>query len=195
MDKIRDFFHFVQAWKIWHALFHDYIWLDWILFTACVIVVVFGLRKGFDFFFGKLIQLLIIVFAVMLLYPWCADWASERLAFAKSVFWQPVFFVVICAGIVFLIQKISHLQPGKAPVQLQPLGDRLVGAFAGFFFAILMLSFLSQFVLLLPEKSVKEVYEVGKSRYGYILRDFVPYLIDGTMTPIRSIVNHKVPRA
>lgn len=195
MSYVKDFFHFFSAWNVWHVLFHDFVWLDWILCLASLVLIGLGIAKGFGVFFGKLIQLLILIFTVLLLGTPLADWATRQLTFAKAGFWQPFFFLLISFLMILIFRKVSGIQSKKGFVQFHPFWDRVVGAAVGFFMALLIMSFMAQFVLLLPAKKLHKVFEKKESRYGVILRDFVPQVVDGALAPVRAMVNRKVGRA
>ncbi len=192
MNTIRDFFHFIGAWKVWHAMFHDFIWTDWILFTACVVAFILGALKGFGFFFNKLIRALILIFAVMLIYAPLSDWAITHLTFARAGFWDPFFFFVIAALVILFLRKLMTLQASKGMPQFHPFWDGVTGALSGFFLVLLVSSFTVQFILLLPGKKMHKPFQKNESRYGAVIEKFVPQLVDGALMPVRALVNRKV---
>ena len=195
MNTIREFFHFTGAWKIWHSLFHDFVWSDWILFSACLIAFVTGALKGFGFFFSKLVRSFILIFSVMLIYPTLAEWATNHLTFARAGFWQPFFFSVMTILVIFIFRKFSKLQSQKAPMSFHPFWDGVVGALSGFFFVILITSFMVQFILFIPAKPIQKLFEKSGSRYGQLMENFVPHLVDCVLSPVRAVVNRKVRRS
>lgn len=195
LNMIRDFFHFMGAWKIWHSLFHDFVWTDWVLFSACIIAFVTGALKGFGFFFGKLVRSFILIFSVMLIYSPLAEWATKHLTFAPARFWKPFFFLLVTALVVFIIRKLSKLHSQKGLVSFHPFWDGVVGALSGFFFVILVTSFVVQFILFIPAKPIHKLFEKGGSRHGQLVQGFVPHLVDCALSPVRAIVNRKVPNS
>lgn len=194
MSYIQDFFHFISAWKIWHMLFHGFIWLDWIMLTVCLIATILGVVKGFGFFFGKLLYILVLIFAVMLIYPAMSDWCAAHIPFGKEAFWRIFSFSIIAVVMILALKKLSTLQ-SKGLIQFHPFWDRVVGAASGFFTALLAISLISQFILLLPFEKIHTVYQENGARFGVVARDFVPQLVEGTLVPVRFLVNHPVSRA
>lgn len=176
------------------GVFHGFIWIDWILLGVCVSATVVGFLREFGYFFGRIIKSLVIVFSVMLITPPVAKWAAAHLTFAKLSFWQPFFFLVILGSTVALVKKLSGLQSKKGQVQFHPFWDRILGAALGFFWALLLTSLVSQFLIMLPFKKLQASFEKGGARYHFLLRDFAPFLVEGALTPIRAIVNQKVAR-
>ena len=192
---IQDFLDFISAWKIWHALFHDFIWWDWSLLLVWISAIVAGALRGFSFFLGKLLYLLILIFSVMLIYPAISHWAVMKLTFAKADFWQPFFFFTVALLTIWILSQFSKVQSKKSPVQFHVFWDRILGMASGFFAVLLVASLLSQFLLLLPAPKIHAAHKIGHSRFGSMTRDFVPQLVEGVLTPIRSVINQKVPRA
>ena len=191
----QDFFNFISAWKVWHFLFHDFIVLDWILFFLCLFASAVGFFKGFGLFWKKLIHILILIFTVMLIYPTLAEWSGSHLTFAKVDFWNPFFFLVLTGLVIGAMGRFSKLQSKKGTVQFHPFWDRVVGVATGFFFALLLASFVTQFLLFLPIKKMQVVYKPGKSRFGVVMKNFVPQLMDGALAPVRAILSHKASRS
>lgn len=191
MDRIKYFFQMLAAWTFWHDLFDGFVWLDWVLFVSVFVAVIIGIYRGFGFFLPKLIYLLAMTLCVVLVYPWFADFAVRYLTFAKAGFWNPVFFILVLTVVFFIFKKISSLRSKKNTPHFHPFWDRVIGSASGFFFALLLLSFVSQFFLLLPSKSIKSLYSSRGSRYGVVLKQFVPQVLNSALAPVRLLVNRK----
>ncbi len=191
MDSIKHFFQMLAAWKFWHDLFQGFVWLDWVLFLSAFTAVVLGVYRGFGFFLAKIFYLIAMTLSVMLIYPWLAGAATRYLSFAKAGFWNPFFFAVTLAGMFFIFKKLAALRAKKMNPSFHPLWERVIGAGIGFYFSVLLISFISQFLLLLPSKSVKTLYGSRGARYGAVLKQFVPEVVNAALTPVRLIVNRK----
>ncbi|HCM42965.1 MAG TPA: hypothetical protein DIS66_06620 [Candidatus Omnitrophica bacterium] len=191
MDSIRHFFQMLSAWKFWYDLFHGFAWLDWVLFVAAFALIVVGVYRGFGFLFAKLIYVFAMAVGVTLVYPWIAEGAIRYLSFAKAGFWNPVCFALVGVAFFYLFKKLALLQSKKMTPSFHPFWDRVIGAVIGFFFALLLISFVSQFFLLLPSKSIAKLYGQNGARYGIVLKQFVPKVVDSALAPIRLIVNRK----
>lgn len=189
MDSIRHFFQMLSAWKFWHDLFQGFVWLDWILLVAAFAMIVVGIYRGFGFLFSKLIYVLAMAVSVTLVYPWIADGAIRYLSFAKPGFWNPVCFALTGIAFFYLFKKMAAFQSKKMTPSFHPFWDRVIGAVSGFFFALLLISFISQFFLLLPSKSITKLYGPHGARYGIVLKQFVPKVVDSALAPVRLIVN------
>lgn len=162
---------------------------------TCLFSVGFGVSKGFGIYFGKLIRFLILIFTVMLSVPPVSDWAASHLTFAGAGFWDGFFFLLFTAAVLFVFRKTEKLRAKKGPIQFHPFWDRVIGAATGFFFALLLVSFISQFLLLFPGKTIQRAFKKNESRYGVIARNFVPQVVDGALAPVRALVNRKVGRS
>lgn len=191
MDKIQQFFQLLAAWKFWSSLFHDFIWLDWLLFAAVFAAVVTGVYRGIGFFLTKLIYLLVFTLTVMLAYPWIAEAAIRYLPFAQPGFWKPLCFLLSAAAIFFILKKIPFFKPQKARLNAPRLSERFTGSFAGFFLVMLGASVASNFLLTFPSKSITKLYSHRGARYGTVLKNFAPQTVDTLLMPIRMIVNRK----
>ena len=154
--------------------------------------MIFGISRGFGYFFGKLIRALILIFSVMLLAPPFSKWSAAHLTFLKVSFWTPFFFTILSAFFCWVLKRISKMQTKQSLPQFHPFWDSVVGAAAGFFMVVLVASFIAQFFLMLPSKKIQSLFESGGSRYGKTLNNFTPQLVEDTLTPIRMLVNQRV---
>ncbi len=194
MSWVQHFFQWFAAWKVWHALFHNFMWMDWIFLIAVIVAVILGVLRGFGYFFGKLVRALILVFSVLLLAPVFSKWATAHLTFAKGAFWEPFFFIVLSLLLFWVLRKISKMQAKQSLPQFHPFWDNVIGAGAGFFTVLLVASFVTQLFLMLPGKKLHAVFEKNGSHYGFVLNHFTPQLVEDALAPIRMVVNQRVSR-
>lgn len=189
MDKINSFFELLGAWRFWSRLFEGFCWFDWLLFLFCFVFIVVGLARGFGFFLPKLVRLIVLIFSTLLIGAWLASWVSGHLTFFKPGFWNPLFFLLILSLTFAGMQKLSKLRAAKKTPFFHPFWDRLLGALTGFFFAFLLMSFIAQFLVLLPSSSVKHLYGRGGARYGVLVKEFAPDFVNTILTPVRAVLN------
>jgi uncharacterized membrane protein required for colicin V production len=160
--------------------------IDWILLIAIFWGLVQGSRKGFSEMFGKLLGIFLVSMLTVSFYQAGAAYMNEGLPVLSLKAAEPfVFFLMsifLWISVSWGINVFGKFFTIKAQGLLETLGGMIFGALR----MVLLLSFIAQFLLLLPIESVQQTFKQGRTYAGYTVSRFVPDLHKLVVSPFRK---------
>jgi len=148
----------VHALKVANDVVTHFGLLDLIFLTVLLIGLLHGYRKGFAGIFGKLFRLMCVVTVTLEYFHPIANLVN-----IKSEVWLYLYHLVVFLSLTivsfFAAKLIVDLLGKIINIQFTDLLDKLCGAFTGAAFYILLLSFLSYMILLIPNQWLHDTFE------------------------------------
>lgn len=166
--------------------------IDWVLLIAIFFGLVQGSRKGFSDMFGKLLGVFLISMVTLHFYELGAESLVSLLPVFSIQVARPLSFFLlgVCSWLVVsrVVDMIGKFFKVEAQGFLKTLGGMIFGGLR----MVLLLSFLSQFLLFLPIEPLQNVFKPGRTYTGYTISRFAPDLHQWIMSPFRKSVSRKI---
>ena len=159
---------------------------DWIILGAIFWGLVQGSRKGFSDMFGKLVGIFLVSMLTMSFYPGGAAYMNASLPVLSVKVAEPFVFFLLSVFLWVAVSWGINIFGKFFRVKAQGLLETLGGMVLGILRMVLLLSFVAQFLLLLPVESVQQVFKQGRTYAGYTVSRFVPDLHKLVVRPFRK---------
>lgn len=186
MEWISQGFDRLVQSAVWRSVLSQAQWIDWLVLIAAILGLMQGIKKGFMTVLGDILQLMAVIvltlefegkvsailstYAVFLPEAWMK---TCGFAIAAIVFWWVV---------RFMSQFLAKIISAQTSSQLKVVG----GGLCGVVYALLLLSFISQGILLSPLESLKTVYEKNASHTGFKLAHMAPKIHQLVIHPLQA---------
>ncbi len=149
-------------------------WIDVLFLLLLLYGWIRGFRNGLSTLMGNVLQVLLTVTVTIEYY--------EAVAASFGVH-QPIMsialkfltFLVFTVAFYFTFGFALKAVAGILRIQFQGILDKVLGGLLGAFHAVLILSFVSYFLILIPGKAIKELYE-ERALTGPFLADTCPQI-------------------
>lgn len=166
LDWFFNFFDQIAQNMVWQSIFAHFNWVDGFAMLFMILGIAYGLQKGLMSEIAEIFEICVVItltheFYVKLDY-------FLRVHFRKLPE-EPIAAVsfILTGSIVWLIIGIAASQLKKlVHTQMAPLLRLSGGVFLGVIHLLLIYSFISQAVLLMPMAKLKTAYDVGNSTLG-----------------------------
>lgn len=168
------------------SLLRSFALTDWIILIAIFWGWIQGGRKGFSDMFGKLLAISLVSVLTLSFYPGIAAFLIENLSGLSQTVAEPFSFLMLAVFLGLSVTWCINLFGKLFTVEAQGIFKTLGGVIFGVLRMILLLSFLSQFLLLLPIKPLQQIFKPGRTYAGYTISRFVPDLHKLVMTPFQK---------
>jgi uncharacterized membrane protein required for colicin V production len=165
--------------------------VDWIFVIAIFFGMARGSRKGFSDMFGKLLGIFLVSMLTLSFYSQAAAYLTAHLPVLPLKVAEPVAFFLLGVFLWLSISWCVNIFGKFIKLEAQGILRTLGGMLFGVFHAVILLSFLAQFLLLLPIESAKQAFKAGHSYTGYTLSRAVPDLHRIAEMPFRKPVLKK----
>jgi uncharacterized membrane protein required for colicin V production len=163
--------------------------IDWIFLCLLLWGLLQGGRKGFSDMFGKLLGIFLVSMLTLSFY---GAIAKNFLPVFPAKFAQAVSFfmlaVFIWISIAWCINVFGKLFKIEAQGFLKTVGGILFGVLR----MLLVLSFVTQFILFLPVESVQNNFKRGRTFTGYAVSRIVPDLHELVVSPFQKSVSRRI---
>lgn len=154
----------------------NFSFVDGIVLIAIFWGLVQGSRKGFGDMSGKLLGILIVSMLTLSLYPIGAAQLNASIPVFSIEAAKPFVFLFLAiflwVSMSWCINFFKIFLKVEAQGGLKTLGGMVLGGLR----IVLLLSFLAQFLLLLPIKAVQQSFKPGHTFTGYAISRIVPDL-------------------
>lgn len=178
----QPFFQWVDGLTqgpFWQSLFGRFLWVDWMTFLFGVVGFISGAIKGLVTEIGGLVALLVIITSVFFFQPQAQIFLAGLFPQIPLALLEPVGYILLAVaswGLVHLASKVLHkLVHTEVAAPLRITGGALVGTVR----FLILWSFISQALLLMPLKSIRRAYGQGQSVTGYSISRLAPRLYQG----------------
>ena len=171
---------------------HRFSPFDWIVAIALFWGLVQGSRKGFSDMFGKLLGIFLVSMVTLNFYPTGAVYLNSYLPVLPVKVAEPFVFFLLSVFLWLSVSWCINVFGKMLKVEAQGMLKTLGGMAAGVLRMMLLLSFLSQFLLLLPIASLQELFKPGSTYTGYTISRTVPDLHKLVVSSFRKPVLKKI---
>lgn len=158
---------------IWQNLYKSMQGPDWFTVLFVIVGIFYGMRKGLMRELVEIFEFVVIIFLTFAYLEIVVSILSNSLSIPSEKL-APVAFVlgawVIWMAVAYLDKTLQKLLVSKLPEFIKTLG----GTALGVIHLLLIWSFLSQAIILIPSEKTKEVYAEKKSLTGAKVRDLAP---------------------
>lgn len=169
--------------------------IDWIVTLAVLWGMLQGARKGFGEMAGKVLEVLLVGILVLTFYPALASKLSSMVPALPQKVAVPMAFILlgvfIWLSVSWCFKILGKFMKFDISGSLKSLGGLLGG---GLYF-FLLLSFLSQFLLLFPIDAIQRAYQVRGSYIGTTLARTMPDIQKATIGFLPKKVKKLAPQA
>jgi uncharacterized membrane protein required for colicin V production len=163
--------------------------IEWIFLCAILWGLIQGGRKGFTDMFGKLLGIFLVSMLTLSFYE---AGAANFLSLLPIKIAQPIAFFLLAVFFWVSVSWCINIFGKFFKVEAQGFLKTVGGVIFGVLRMILLLSFLAQFLLLLPIESVQQTFKQGRTFTGYTISRFVPDLHELVVSPFYKPVSRKI---
>jgi uncharacterized membrane protein required for colicin V production len=149
---------------------------DWIILIALFWGLVQGSRKGFSDMFGKLLGIFLVSMLTFSFYTRMAVYWNANLPVLSVKVAEPFVFIIMTVFLWISVSWCINIFGKFFKVKAQGILETLGGMALGVLRMVLLLSFLAQFLLLLPIEPVQQIFKQGRTYAGYTISRFAPDL-------------------
>jgi hypothetical protein len=187
MDWFKDFFSKIFEGMFWSSLLSRIDWVDWFTIGFLLLGIVYGSRKGLMRILVETLELILIVYLVFaykgillgfvkFLLPKLSDRMLEPpvLILSAMVFW----FVV-----AFIDKYLQKMVSAKTEPVLKMAGGAVFGALQ----FLIIWSFISHVLIIMPVFSMGRAYETGSSLTGSQVKGIAPFIHGMLSDPSKTL--------
>jgi hypothetical protein len=191
MDWFTEFFSKIFEGMFWSSLLSKIHWVDWFTVGFGMLGIVYGSRKGLMRILVEILELVLIVYLVFAykgillgfikyLLPKLTERTLEPpvLILSAMVFW----FVV-----AFLDKHLQKLVSAKTEPVLKMTGGAVFGAVQ----FLIIWSFISHVLIIMPVFSLARAYEPGNSLTGKQVKGIAPFIYGMLSDPAKTLTDTK----
>jgi uncharacterized membrane protein required for colicin V production len=166
--------------------------IDWIFLFLILWGLGQGSRKGFCEMFGKLLGIFLISMLTLSFYGRVAAFLSSNISFLSLSAAKPfalfLLTIFLWLSVSWCLNIFGKFFKMEAQGMLKTLGGMVLGGAR----MMLLMSFLAQFLLLLPIDAVQNTFKPGHTYTGYTIARLVPDLHKLVVDPFLKS-GHKQP--
>ncbi|MBI3312954.1 MAG: CvpA family protein [Candidatus Omnitrophica bacterium] len=190
-DKIFGWFEsFVQGFALQSILQH-FQWVDWLTVGFALLGIVMGIRNGMMGELGGIIEISIVNFFVFEYRDWLKRFIMANVREIPVNVAEAVSFLVLAAAIWFVVSAIFGFLGKLFHAEVAPSLRMIGGAVLGVIRFLIVFSFFSQFILLLPFDKIKVSYYKGQSYTGEGISKIAPKLHEAISNPYHLFTGKK----
>ncbi len=187
MDAILSWFDkFFQAIFVKITMAH-FQWVDWVTLVFVLVGIVYGARKGMMREIVEILEMTLITILVLIYQKPLASLFNIYLSFIHDSSIPAVSFILLAGGIwglvIFIDGHIKKWLHAQLPVWLKIAGGALLGAVH----FLIIWSFISQGILLLPVPKIRKSYDSGHSITGVLVRKLAPKMLSIAQSPFALV--------
>ena len=149
---------------------------DWIIVIALLWGLLQGSRKGFSDMFGKLLGVFLVSMLTLSYYKGAAAYLNGSLPALSPEAAEPFSFFLLAVFLWLSISWCINVFGKFLKIEAQGILKTWGGMVLGVLRMLLLLSFLAQFLLLLPIEPVQQIFKQGRTYTGHAISRFAPAL-------------------
>ncbi len=187
MDWLFGWFGGLFESLVWKTFISHFIWIDWVTFLLFVIGVIYGAKRGLMREVAEILEVILVTCLVLEYFPTVGN--SLLSLFSKAPRFIPDLTAYLLTTLVFgvIMILIDQRTQKWAKVQMIKPLRLLGGALLGGFHFLLLWSFISQPLSLLPLAVIQSVYERGSSYSGRPILGLAPSVHGWVADSIRGL--------
>jgi len=187
IDWIFSWFDQLAESLVWNAILSQLKWVDWFAGLFLVLGIIYGIKNGFMAEIAEIMELTVVIFFVFEYDDWLAVLLKNHVKWLPGDSVPVTSFILLAAAVwltvgltVRYLKKLVHAEVVKS---IKMIG----GAVLGGFHLLLIFSFISQAIILLPSAKLRKVYEQGVSYSGYMIAQLAPTVHKVLAEPIHQL--------
>ena len=174
LDWFFSFFDRIAQSFIWKTFLAHFHWVDWFAVMFVIAGILYGLRNGLMSELAEILEILIVIVLTHEYYV-RLNFLLRQLFSKLSEAPLPAVSFILTGGLIWFVVAFAASRLRKlVHTQTLPLLRISGGAVLGAVHALLIFSFMSQAVLLMPITSLKKAYESGGSQFGAAIASLSP---------------------
>ncbi len=187
MDAIFSWFQdFFQAIFVKSAIAR-FEWLDWLTGVFILVGVVYGMRKGLMREIVEILEMILIVVLVLIYHKPLLHIFDVYLSFIPHVSAPAVSFILLGGAVWGVVAFLDGHVRKWIQAQVPPILKAGGGALLGAVHFLLIWSFISQGILLLPVAKLRRSYDSGHSYSGPLIQKLAPKILKIVETPFTLV--------
>ena len=182
MEPIFQLLDKIFASPIWVNTLSRLSWLDWFAAVLLVIGFLYGMKRGF---IREIIEILETCVLIIVVFHFKTDVTAflQLRAGIPAEFASPVAFLALAIPTWWIIHWIDYRLSKLMHSKLTPLIKVVGGMVLGIVHVSLLLSFVSQVIILIPVQSLRRVFSEGASIAGPMLTNLAPSVYEAVSKP------------
>lgn len=176
---------FLQS-ALWQAFLSHFSWVDWIAFLALFLGVIYGLKNGFLAEVSEIFEICVVIAAVGFSFPRFQLFLAQHVKSIPAETLPSVAYITAAIGLWFAIgltfrvlRKFFHTETA-APIRL------IGGGILGGIHLLIIFSFFSQAILLMPARELKLGYDKSNSFTGSAMARLAPTIQNVLLEPFKD---------
>ena len=166
LDWLFNLFDRIAENVFWKTVVHNFHWVDWLVVIFAIVGILYGLRKGLMSELGGILEICIVIALTHEYYVNLQFYFRRLFSKLPEEPLPAVSFILAGSGIWFVVGFVASRLRKVVHTQMAPLLRLSGGAVLGVIHMLLICSFISQVILLMPIPSLKKSYEPGSSTFG-----------------------------
>lgn len=148
--------------------------IDWIVIFAVLWGMLQGARKGFSEMMGKILEVLLVAVIVLTFSPGLSTTIRSMVPALSLPVARPVSFILLSICLWILVPWCFKILGKFVKIEISGPLKSLGGLLTGGLYFFLLLSFASQFLLLLPVAAIQQPFQRKHSYFGNALAETIP---------------------
>ena len=165
---------------------------DWIVLIALFWGLIQGSRKGFGDMFGRLLGTFLVTMLTLSFYSGGAVYLHANLPVLPLKVAEPFVFFLLSVFLWISVSLCINVCGKFIKIKVLGFSETWGGMVFGGLRMMLLLSFIAQFLLLLPIEPVQQSFKQGRTYTGSSISRFAPALHEFVMSPFRKPVSKKI---
>jgi uncharacterized membrane protein required for colicin V production len=174
MSFLNEWWNRIIQSVVWRSFFSELVWIDWVALVFLTVGLIYGLKKGFWKALADNIRMILVIVLTLEFDDYVNEFSGKYLSFIPSTAVPVIGFILTTFAawliVSFVIRIFRKMVSSAASSAIRTLGGTVFGPL----YLFLMLSFLSQLVLLVPGEKLKQVYQPNGSKVGVYLAQTAP---------------------
>ena len=159
---------------------------DWIFLIVIFLALLQGSRKGFSEMFGKLLGIVLVSMLTLSFYPDTAQRLSGIIPVLSVQVTEPIAFFMLAVFLWLSVSWSLNIFGKFFKVEAQGFLKTLGGSIFGVLRMLLLISFLAQFLLLLPVDPLQEIFKPGRTFTAHTVSRLAPDLHKLIVSPFHK---------
>ena len=170
---------------IWKNILSHFQWGDWLTLGFAIAGFFYGLRKGFMRMMAEGLEILLTIYGVFRYYKKIAYFIQTHTSLSGNIS-QAAGFIILSVLIWGLLMTVDSYLSKKFHTKVAGPVKYLGGALLGTAFILLIWSFVSQVIMMIPQENIRQYY-YGGSYTGRRVAVIAPSVYRFLENPVKFI--------